>query len=144
MLIGIDPILNSDVIHALASMGHGDELVICDANFPATSIAAHTVWKEPIRLAVDVIAMLRAILTVLPIDTYDVEIPPVRGMQIVGEPDTLPQVVSEAVPLVAADGNSISLIERYAFYEAAAKAFVVIQTIETRPYGNFVIRKGVV
>jgi L-fucose mutarotase len=144
LLKGIDPILNADVLHALASMGHGDALVICDANFPAASVASQTVLGTHIELGVDGLTALNAVLTVFPIDTYDLEIPPVQGMQIVGAPDELPDIIKDATPLIEGLGASIALVERHSFYETASKAFVIFRTLETRFYGNFILRKGVV
>ena len=144
MLKGIDSRLTPDALHALASLGHGDSLVIVDGNFPASSVAASTVYQRAVHLPVSATDALEAVLTLVPIDTYDLEIPPVRGMQVVGEPDAVPEVVHAAAPLFAASGLRIALIERHAFYRAAREAFVVIHTAESRPYGNFLIRAGVV
>lgn len=144
MLKGINPILNADILHALASMGHGDELVICDANFPATSVASKTVFGSHIEMGVDALTALNAILTVFPIDTFDLDRPPVRGMQIVDAPDELPEIIVDATPIIKASDASISLVERHEFYQAASQAFVVFRTQETRFYGNFILRKGVV
>lgn len=144
MLKGIDPLLNADILHALASMGHGDTLVICDANFPAAAIAAQTVVGEPLQMGVDALTALGAVLSVFPVDTFDLERPPVQGMAVVGKPDDVPAVVAEAEPQVKAAGSTTVLVERFAFYEAAAHAFVVLRTLETRPYGNFILRKGVI
>ena len=141
MLIGVHPILTPDILYALASMGHGDSLVIVDANFPATSVGHHTVLGKPCTLFCDTLEALGAILTHLPVDTYSPEIPAVQGMQVVGEPDTIPPVVADATPMF--ENHAIALIERMAFYEAAKQAFVIIKTNEARPYGNFLIRKGV-
>ena len=144
MLIGIHPLLPPDVLFAMAQMGHGDRLVIVDANFPAASVAAHTTWNKPCDLTCDAITALEAILTHLPIDTFTPDIAPIQGMQVVGDPDAIPEVVLAAGPLLKKSGNSVKSIERMAFYEAAKTAFVIIRTRETRPYGNFMIRKGVV
>lgn len=140
MLRGIDPLLGPEVLAALASMGHGDELVIADANFPAVSVAAGTVLRHALRMDCDAPRALRAVLSVLPVDEHEAD--PVLTMQVVGAPHEVPPVVAEAAPLFA-DHGAASL-ERFAFYARAKAAFVVIRTAETRPYGNFIIRKGVV
>lgn len=144
MLKNIDPLLNADILYALASMGHGDTVTICDSNFPATSVAADTITGEALQLAVDAPTALATILSVFPIDTFDLEIPPVQGMQVVGAPDEVPPCMQECAPLVEAQGSKISLVERHAFYEITKKSFVIIHTLETRSYGNLVIRKGII
>lgn len=144
MLRGIHPLLNPDLLHVLASMGHGDTIAIVDSNFPAASTARRLAVDTPLVLGVDAIAAVQAILTLLPIDTFNPEVPPVVGMQIVGQPNAIPEVVQLAVPIFRAEGAEVALIERFAFYEAANAAFAVVMTTETRLYGNFIIRKGVV
>lgn len=146
MLKGIDPLLNADVLYALRSMGHGDEVVICDANFPADSVARDTVFRELLRIdGVTSARVAKAILSVLPLD--DAVEKPVSRMEIVGKPDEVPPVAAEVQAEVdTAEGRSrpIGGIERFAFYEAARRAYVVIQTGERRPFGNFIFKKGVV
>ncbi len=144
MLKGIDPRLTPDALHALALLGHGDTLVVVDANFPAASVAAHTVYKRPVYLPVGANDALEAVLSLVPIDTFDPEVAPVRGMQVVGEPDTVPEAVQAAAPLFESADHRIELVERHAFYDLTRACFVVIHTAETRPYANFIIRAGVV
>ncbi|HTR08499.1 MAG TPA: RbsD/FucU domain-containing protein [Paraburkholderia sp.] len=145
MLKNIDPLLNADVLHALRAMGHGDELVICDANFPADSIARATALGKLLRIdGVDAPRAVRAILSVLPLDTF-VESPAMR-MEVVGDPEAIPTVQREAQSEVdAAEGRAVPFasIERHAFYARARKAYCVIATGETRGYGCFVFAKGV-
>ncbi|WP_017775422.1 RbsD/FucU family protein [Paraburkholderia kururiensis] len=145
MLKNLDPLLSADVLHALASMGHGDEVVICDANFPADSVARATVLGKLLRLdGVDSARAIRAVLSVLPLDTF-VDDPALR-MEVVGEPNTIPAVQREAQAEVnAAEGHDVPFasIERFAFYERARKAYCVIATGEQRGYGCFVFKKGV-
>jgi L-fucose mutarotase len=144
LLRGIHPLLHPDLLHALASMGHGDTIAIVDSNFPAASTARGLVVDSPLVIGVDAIAAVQAILTVLPIDSFTSELPPVLAMQVVGNPDEIPPVVQLAAPLFQAKGFGITSIERFAFYAAANRAFAVVLTTETRLYGNFIIRKGVV
>jgi L-fucose mutarotase len=145
MLKNLDPLLNADILHALRAMGHGDELVVCDANFPADSVAHETVTGKLLRMdGADAPRAVRAILSVLPLDTF-VDSPAMR-MEVVGEPNTIPTVQREAQAEVdAAEGRSVPFagIERYAFYARARKAYCVIATGETRGYGCFVFAKGV-
>ncbi|MDO5657714.1 MAG: RbsD/FucU domain-containing protein [Paracoccus sp. (in: a-proteobacteria)] len=140
MLKGIDPLLGPDLLAALASMGHGDEVVIVDANFPAVSVAAFTVLGRALRMDCDAPRAVAAVLSVLPVDEYEAE--PVLTMQVVGAPDEVPPVVAEVLPLFTDHGTAS--LERFAFYARAKAGFAVIRTAETRPYGNFIIRKGVI
>jgi L-fucose mutarotase len=145
MLKNLDPLLNADILHALRAMGHGDELVVCDANFPADSVAHATVLGKLLRIdGADAPRAVRAILSVLPLDTF-VDTPAMR-MEVVGEPNTIPIVQREVQAEVdAAEGRPVPFagIERHAFYARARKAYCVIATGETRGYGCFVFGKGV-
>jgi len=145
MLKNLDPLLNADILHALRAMGHGDELVVCDANFPADSVARATALGRLLRIdGANAPRAIRAILSVLPLDTF-VESPAMR-MEVVGEPGTIPTVQREAQAEVdAAEGRPVPFasIERHAFYARARKAYCVIATGETRGYGCFVFAKGV-
>lgn len=146
MLKGIDPILNADVLHALKSMGHGDDLIIADMNFPSDSIARQTVYGRLLKLEnVTAGRAAQAILSLMPLDSF---VPhPALRMEIVGKPDEIPPVQQEVQDAIdAAEGRSwpMGSIERFAFYEAARKSYCVIQTGERRFYGCFVLKKGVV
>lgn len=146
MLKNLNPLLNADVLYALSAMGHGDEVVICDANFPADSVARDTTLGRLLRIdGADSAQAVRAVLSVLPLDTY-VEAPAMR-MEVVGDPQALPAVQREAQAEVdAAEGRSVPFasIERHAFYARARKAYCVIATGELRGYGCFVFSKGVI
>lgn len=145
MLKGIDPLLNADVLHALRAMGHGDDLIIADTNFPADSIARHTTLGRLLRIDAPAPAVVRAVLSLYPLDTF-VDDAAAR-MEIVGSPDILPPVQQEVQREIdAAEGGARPLlsIERFAFYERAKKAYCVIQTGERRFYGCFALRKGVI
>jgi L-fucose mutarotase len=145
VLKNLDPLLNPDVLHALASMGHGDEVVICDANFPADSVARETVIGRALRLdGVDAPRAVRAILSVMPLDSF-VDHPALR-MEVVGDAQALPAVQREAQHEVnVGEGREVPFasIERFAFYERARRAYCVIATGEPRGYGCFVFKKGV-
>lgn len=143
MLKGIDPLLNADVLFALRAMGHGDDLIISDTNFPADSVARETVLGEVLRIDRPATEVVRAVLSVYPIDTF-VDDAAAR-MEVVGEPDTILPVMQEVqAEVTAADGPTMIGIERYAFYERAKQAYAVIQTGERRFYGCFALRKGVI
>jgi len=140
MLIGIDPILSPDILHGLRAMGHGDEVVIADGSFPAETVARRLVRME----AADLKSMLRAVLSVLPID--DSEPDPVLGMEVIGNPtEVMPAhtLIRDALGRVAG-GHQLTLLERFAFYDRAKQASLVIATGERLFYGNVIIRKGTV
>ena len=151
MLIGIDQVLSADLLYVLASMGHGDDLVLVDANFPGDSVARETASGELISLpGISLARAARAILSVYPIDGYVDD--PVRRMQVIGKPDEVPPVQAEVqAEIIRAAGEEFPAkllelkgIERYAFYDTAKKGFAVVQVSDPRAYGCFLIRKGVV
>lgn len=142
MLKGIDPLLNPELLRVLARMGHGDEIVIADANFPSASVAAQTVTGIELRIDCDAIRALEAVLSLLPLDCYQPD--PVMTMQVVDDPNAVPDTVAQALPLLQAEGFAYKSIERFAFYTRAKTAFAILRTAETRPYGNFILRKGVI
>lgn len=143
MLKGIDPLLNADVLYALRAMGHGDDLIIADTNFPSDSIARETVLGEVLRIDLPAAEVIKAILSVYPIDTF-VDDAAAR-MEVVDEPDTILPVMREVqAEISAADGPAMIGVERFAFYERAKAAYAVIQTGERRFYGCFALRKGVI
>lgn len=142
MLKTIDPLLSPELLFALAAMGHGDQIALVDANFPGTSVAAETVTGHLIRCDAGAPEALRAILTLLPLDTFEPD--PVVGMQVVGDAATKPPVVTEMAAIVAEHGAAWATVERFAFYDRAKDAFAVVQTCERRFYGNVILTKGVV
>jgi L-fucose mutarotase len=146
MLKKIDPLLNADLLYALRAMGHGDEIVICDTNFPADAVSRETVLGGLLRVdGVSAARVVRAILSVMPLDSF-VDHPALR-MEIVGSPKEVPPVQAEVQKEIdRAEGRSVPLasIERMAFYERAKKAYCVVQSGELRFYGCFVFKKGVI
>lgn len=146
MLKGLDPVLSADLLWLLAAMGHGDDLALVDANHPAETIARATTSGRLVRLpGLTMQRAAKAILSVLPIDDFEPE--PVRRMLVVDEPAQIPPVqIAVQEELDSAAGRPMPLvgIERYAFYEAARAAFAVVQVGDPRPYGCFLLRKGVI
>jgi L-fucose mutarotase len=146
VLKSIDPYLNADVLYALRSMGHGDDLVLCDTNFPADSVARQTVLGRLLRIDnVSAARAARAVLSVLPLDTFVDK--PASRMEIVGQPDEIPPVQAEVqAEIDAAQGRPSPMggVERFEFYDLAKRAYCVIQTGERRFYGCFIFKKGVV
>ncbi|AZO55207.1 MULTISPECIES: RbsD/FucU family protein [unclassified Mesorhizobium] len=145
MLKGIDPLLNADVLQALRAMGHGDDLIVADTNFPSDSVARQTALGRVLRIDASAAQVVKAVLSLYPLDTF-VDDAAAR-MEIVGKPDEIPAVQKEVQKEIdAAEGKSWPMVpvERYAFYERAKQAYCVIQTGERRFYGCFAFRKGVV
>jgi L-fucose mutarotase len=146
MLIGIDPVIHAELIYALMLMGHGDELVICDINHPAQTIAKHTTYGKLIDLSgCGIPRALEAILTLFPLDTF-VDAP-VKRMKVVDDPDKqIPifDAVQSVVDFALGSPVSIEPLERFAFYEAAKKSFAIVRTSDPGPYGCFIFKKGVV
>ena len=141
MLIGIPVVLTPDLLRHLSAMGHGDELIIVDVNFPAEACADRVE-----RLAgVTASEALTAILSVLPLDSYDDA--PARTMQVVDDPDEIPDTRVEFQRIIdkRADNPAIiQAVERFEFYEQAKRAYCIVQTAERRLYGNIILKKGVV
>lgn len=141
MLRGIDPILSPDLLRILAAMGHGDDIVIADANFPG-----ETNGRRLVRLdGLDAVSVVRAVLSLLPLDSFVPD--PALSMEVVSDPSAVPAVVAEfqaAIDEVADNPAPIRPLERFAFYERARGAFAVVQTGEVRHYGNLILKKGVI
>ncbi len=139
MLKGLSPLLSPDLLHLLASMGHGDELVLADANFPAATHARRLLHLPGLASP----AVLDAVLSVLPLDDFVAQ--PALTMQVVGDAAAQPEVVRAFDAVLRAHGGPPTApLERSAFYQRAAAAFGVVATGETRLYGNILLRKGVV
>ena len=145
MLKSIDPLLNADVLHALASMGHGNDLILCDTNFPADAVARQTTYGKLLRIDADAARATRAIFSLFPLDTF-VDVPAMR-MEMVGAPNEIPPVQQEVQKEIdRAEGKPFPLgsIERFAFYEQAKKSYCVVQSRERRFYGCFLFKMGVI
>jgi L-fucose mutarotase len=121
-------------------MGHGDEIVIADANYPASSAG-----RPLIRLdGVDAPRIARAILSVMPLDDF---VPDCAWhMQVVGDPEAQMPIFADFAEALKneGDGARLSSLERFAFYEKAKQAFAIVVSGETRLYGNLILKKGVV
>ena len=139
MLKNISPIISPELLKILMEMGHGDEIVIGDGNFPAASIAQRLVRLD----GHGVDEILDAILKLMPLDTY-VEAP--VALMDNGDPDNCPPIWSAYEATVTANegDKEFELVERFAFYERAKKAYAVVATGETAIYANIILKKGVV
>jgi L-fucose mutarotase len=141
MLKNIPAILSPDLLKVLMEMGHGDEIVIADGNFPAASIA-----KRLIRLdGHGTTEILEAILKLFPLDKYVER--PVGLMAVVPGDPYKPVIWEEYRKVLSASSepfNDFENIERFEFYERAKMAYAVIATGETALYANIILKKGVV
>ena len=144
MLKGIHPLLHADLLHALAAMGHGDEIVIVDANFPAASLGKRILHVAGASAPE---AMVQRLLDALRFPLDGVAQPAAFTMEVVGDRDALPEPVREFAAVFTEHGLAeaeIGHLERHAFYERARAAFAVVRTGELRPYGNILLVKGVI
>jgi L-fucose mutarotase len=141
MLNGVPPILSPELMFAMMKMGHGDELVLADGNFPADANAQRIERAD----GHGVVALLEAALKFFPLDTF-VEAP-VAVMQPVGDDAAEPPIWGDFRRLTtAAAGRSIELdcVERFDFYERTRNAYAIVATGETAIYANVILKKGVV
>ncbi len=130
-----------ELLHVLASMGHGDDVALVDCNFPAVSVAQRLVRLD----GTDLPTALTACLQLMPLDTF-VDDPALRMMQV-HAPDEVPEVQQECQAIInRMEGREVKLagIAREQFYERARKAFAVVYTSELRPYGCLLLKKGVI
>jgi L-fucose mutarotase len=149
LLKNIDPVLSPELLRILAEMGHEDAVVLVDANFTAMRYRAGTTSQTVVRLpGVGVARAARAVLSVLPLGIAVEQ--PVAYMQVTGSPVGHVSVVQqEVLELIRqADGKHALLqaqaLERFAFYERAQTAYVIVQTGELAPFANFIFKKGVI
>ena len=134
MLLGINPLLTGDLLAALDVMGHSDAVVLADAHFPADRIAERLVVLP----GVGTPDLLRAVCTVLPLDDA-----PALDLMTSAGGDVLP-VQNELLSAAGVEACDARFLDRHAFYDLAASAYLVVRTGETRTYGNVLVRKGVV
>ena len=143
MLKNVPPLLTPDALHALASMGHGDDVAIVDANFPAARMARQGGARLVQLAGANAAQALKAVLQVLPLDDF---VPDAAWtMQVVGDASAVPEPVAEFAALLQQAGEQpAATLERFDFYQQAQSAFVILQTSESRKYGNILLRKGVI
>ncbi len=141
MLKGIPKILSSELLKVLMDMGHGDEIVIADGNFPATACAKRLVKCD----GHNVPELLEAILKFLPLDQYVEK--PAALMEIVPGDPTVPVIWDEYEAIVkknCPDFKGFEHEERFKFYDRAKEAFAIVSTGEGALYANIILKKGVV
>jgi L-fucose mutarotase len=139
MLKNIPPILSPELLKTLAEMGHGDEIVLGDANFPAASLARRIVRADGHGIP----ELLDAILLFFPLDSF-VECP--VALMDTGDPNVRPPIWQEySKCILRRDGDRrVELVERFAFYERAREAYAIVATGEVELYANIILKKGVV
>jgi L-fucose mutarotase len=146
MLKHIPDFIDAELLWILAAMGHGDELAVVDRNFPAQSVALETATGKLVTVnGLGAPACIGGILELMPLDSFVKA--PIAWMDSVTEPGAVLSVHADVLEACRkAEGHEVAhgVIERFAFYEAAKKCFAVVQNSENRPYGCFILKKGVV
>ncbi|MEJ2478585.1 MAG: RbsD/FucU domain-containing protein [Acidihalobacter sp.] len=142
MLKNLSRLHTPELLYILAAMGHGDELVLVDANYPSESMARQLVRMD----AADLPEVLDACLQLMPLDNFVDE--PAMRMEPVDAPDEVPAVQQECQQIIdrheGAARFTLAGVERHAFYDRSREAFAIVATGEQRPYGCLILKKGVV
>ncbi len=141
MLKGIPPEISPDLMYALMSMGHGDEIVIADGNFPADTNAQRLIRAD----GLDVCTILKAVVQFFPLDTFAEDNAVI--MEVADPNAPKPDIWDEFKEILSmAEGKNVKLnpIERFSFYDRAKEAYCVVATSEKKVYANIILKKGVV
>lgn len=140
MLKGISPLISPELLKVLDEMGHGDEIVLADANFPSASMGRRVVRAD----GIGAVALLDAVLQLFPLDQYD-ESNFVLMEVVPGDPVKTPIWDLYRETLKKYEPNAqMKTMERFAYYERAQKAYCILATGETAQYANIILKKGVV
>lgn len=141
MLKGVDPLLSGDLLKILDDMGHGDQLLLVDRNYPAVASG-----RPVIRLGeVSVLRAAEAILSVFPLDSFVER--PLERMEVDNDPTKTTPVQDSLLALASqVEGHALTfgVVPRLDFYDRAKQVFAVVHTLDTVPYGCFILHKGVV
>ena len=145
MLININPILSPELLFHLRSMGHGEKLILADANFPSNSTNGKVIRLD----GVNIQNAAKAILSVFPLDSFIASQggSPALRMEVDDKPDELTDTHKEFIEVVkkvSGENWKVGSISRQDFYEEAKKAFCIVATTDARPFGCFVLTKGVI
>jgi len=140
MLIGIDPLLNGELLKLLDEMGHGDELLLVDRNYPAAASGRPVVRLGP----ASVTEAAAAILSVFPLDRFVQR--PVERMEVDDDPAVVGDSQAEVLAVARRGWPELEfgVVPRLDFYRRAQSAYAVVHTLDNRPFGCFILRKGVV
>jgi len=139
MLKGISAIVSPDLLKVLAEMGHGDEIVFADCNFPAASVAKKLIRYDGLGIA----ELLKAVLKLFPLDDYVEH--SVALMEVVLGDKAKPVIWNEYKKILKSSGEKFTdfeFVERFDFYERTQQAYAVVATSETSPYANIILKKG--
>lgn len=150
MLKGIDPLLSPQLLGVLAEMGHGDEIIIADANFTAASLSIGPDGQRKPLIHLNGVGVERAsaaVLSLLPLDAAVEQ--PVAYMQVCDRPaGWRSRLQRDVIGMLERGGHATSAqceaVERFAFYDRVKRAFAIVLTSELQPYGNFLFKKGVI
>ncbi len=146
MLRHIDPVISAELLYVLMLMGHGDDIVLCDVNHPAVTIAKHTTHGKLIDLpGCSIPKATEAILSLMPLDRFVEQ--PVMRMRVVGDPDgTVPIFSRMQTTIDGCEQRKVIMgaYDRFDFYQAAKNSFAIVRTSDPGPYGCFILRKGVI
>lgn len=141
MLKGIDPLLSGELLHLLDDMGHGDQLMLVDRNYPAVSSG-----RPVVRLGeASIIRAATAILSVLPLDSFIAH--PLERMEVQDDPALTTPTQDELLALASvAEGRPLAygVVPRLEFYQRARGVYAVVHTLDPAPYGCFILHKGVI
>jgi len=141
MLKGIDPVLNGDLLKILDDMGHGDQVLLVDRNYPAAAAG-----KPLVRLGeISVVRALTAILGVFPLDSYVEH--PLERMEVDDDPSIVTSTQAQVLELARASHDrplDYAVVPRLDFYQRARNVYAVVHTLDAQPYGCFILQKGVV
>ena len=145
MLININPVLSPELLFHLRSMGHGEKLILADANFTANSMNDRVIRLDGVNIKV----AASAILSVFPLDSFIVSQggSSVLRMEVDNKPDELTETHKEFIEVVkrvSGENWKVGSIERQKFYEETRNAYAVVSTSESRPFGCFIFTKGVI
>ena len=145
MLININPVLSPELLFNLRSMGHGEKLILADANFPAISMNDKVIRLDVLNIS----KAAEAILSVFPLDSFIVSQggSPALRMEVDDKPEELTETHREFIDIVkkvSGENWKVGSISRQNFYEEAKKAYCIVTTTDARPFGCFVLTKGVI
>lgn len=140
MLKGVSPLISPELLKLLSEMGHGDEIVLADAHFPAHSMGQRVVRAD----GVGMVPLLEGILRLIPLDQYDSD--NFALMEVVPGDPVHPEIWDEyrRVLQAAEPHAKPTFVERFAYYERAKKAYCIVASGETAQYANIILKKGVV
>ncbi len=141
MLKGISPLLSPELLKTIAEMGHGDELVIGDGNFPSASMNQRCIRCD----GHGVPEILDAILHLFPLDIF-VDAPITLMQVVAGTMDGDPPIWTQFKSIIQKHQNATALqfVDRFAFYEQSRKAFATVQTGEKALYTCIILKKGII